>query len=143
MARRRKRERGSRKRCERNTLLIGTEGNNKTETNYFSELTREYPNYYVKFAQGNNTDPIAVVNSVVDSLNEYEIDFQRGDLGFAVFDVDIYSNKKEQIETAIRIAKKNGIMVVLSNPSFEYWFLLHFVFTTKQFYSNKELELIL
>jgi len=42
----------------------------------------------------------------------------------AVFDADI--NTAEEIERAKEMALKHGVEIYVSNPSFEFWLLLHF-----------------
>ena len=48
-----------------------------------------------------------------------------GDQLWCVFDRD--DNTNTQLKTAGEYADKNGYKIVYSNPSFEYWYLLHFV----------------
>lgn len=48
-----------------------------------------------------------------------------GDQLWCVFDRD--DNTNTQLKTAGEHADKNGYKIVYSNPSFEYWYLLHFV----------------
>ena len=58
----------------------------------------------------------------------YDIDLKRGDRIWCVYDVN--SNKDEIIKKAKREADKSKIEVILSNPCFELWYLLHFEFST-------------
>ena len=48
---------------------------------------------------------------------------------WCVLDSDVHEN----LDDAIRLAESNGIEVALSVPCFEFWLLLHFVFTTRSF----------
>ena len=48
-----------------------------------------------------------------------------GDQLWCVFDRD--DNTNAQLKAAGEHADKNGYKIVYSNPSFEYWYLLHFV----------------
>ena len=48
-----------------------------------------------------------------------------GDQLWCVFDRD--DNTNAQLKVAGEYADKNGYKIVYSNPSFEYWYLLHFV----------------
>lgn len=50
----------------------------------------------------------------------------------------IQSHIKKQIQEAAKLANTNKIELIISNPSFEIWFLLHFIYTTK-YYDNKSL----
>ena len=56
-----------------------------------------------------------------------------------MLDADSEQYKKEQIKEAISIGKNKNENVIISNPCFELWFLLHFEYTTKYFSSNREL----
>ena len=59
---------------------------------------------------------------------------------YCVFDKD--SNTDEQIEKAIKSAKKINAEIIFSNPCFEVWFLSHFKDDIKHIETN-ELEAIL
>lgn len=52
------------------------------------------------------------------------MDLRNGDKIWCVFDCD--ENSNEQIYKAYKIAGKD-VIICLSNPSFELWYLLHFV----------------
>ncbi|NJP89490.1 RloB domain-containing protein [Nonomuraea sp. FMUSA5-5] len=54
-----------------------------------------------------------------------EIDFQRGDQVWCVFDVEA-PQCHPGIEEAEKLASKYGIKLAVSNPCFELWLLLHF-----------------
>lgn len=47
-----------------------------------------------------------------------------GDQLWCVFDRD--DNKDHELRTAVEYAEKHGYKIAYSNPSFEYWYLLHF-----------------
>lgn len=49
-------KRGKRKRERKKFIVIGCEGNNVTEKNYFQSLKMQ--NYRVIFVPGNDTDPV-------------------------------------------------------------------------------------
>lgn len=118
-------------------VIIGGEGNNQTEKIYFKNFhNREC---IIKFAKGNSTDPKGIVQDVIKYM-EREIDREENDKVYAVFDTDVNQSKQEQIEEARRLAAENGVEIITSTPTFELWFLLHFVYTTKPFTSNKDLQ---
>lgn len=53
-------------RTEKNIILIGAEGKNKTEKMYFTELGNEFRDrYLIKFAKGNSTDPVGIVKDTI------------------------------------------------------------------------------
>lgn len=47
-----------------------------------------------------------------------------GDQLWCVFDRD--DNKDHELQAAVAYAEKNGYRIAYSNPSFEYWYLIHF-----------------
>lgn len=47
-----------------------------------------------------------------------------GDRLWCVFDRD--DNKEQELQTAVAYARKQGYEIAYSNPSFEYWYLIHF-----------------
>lgn len=53
-----------------------------------------------------------------------------------MFDTDF--NKEIQIGKARKLADENGIELILSNPCFEVWLLLHFRYSTRGYQSNHE-----
>ena len=125
------------RRSERKVLLIATEGNNKTETNYFRSFNNRQSEYRIQMAPGNNTDSIKIVEDLIRAARKEDLDYEYGDAAIAIIDTDF--GKEKQIEQARIIAQKNGITLLLSNPSFEIWFLLHFNFSTKGYTSNEDL----
>lgn len=129
-----KKSRGEPTRKERVIILLALEGGNKTERTYFSELNRMQKEYRIVFANGNNTDAVKVVADAAASVEKKGIDFKRGDRAYAVLDTDF--GKEKQIREARKQAGKNNIDLLLSNPCFEIWLLLHFRFSTKGYISN-------
>lgn len=73
-------------------------------------------------------------------MNEKDISTKHGDKIFCVFDSDVNQSKQDRIFQAYRKAKRKGIELIMSVPSFELWYLLHYKKTTHCFSSNKELE---
>lgn len=129
-------KRGIRTREKRKIILIGCEGNNKTEKNYFLSFNNVQKKYIIKFSCGNDTDLPHIVKNI--KKTEIEIGFDSSiDKAFAVFDID---NDIKKIGIFSECKKKEkDIAYIPSNPCFELWFLLHFEKTTKHFNSNDEL----
>ncbi len=48
----------------RNILLIAAEGNNKTESIYFSSFNQIQTSYRIQIAKGNKTDPKGIVEDI-------------------------------------------------------------------------------
>ena len=117
-------------------ILIATEGKNKTERNYFREFNRSIKGCAIVFSDGNNTDPVNIVHDALNSADKRDIEPQNGDSIYAVFDTDF--KKGSQISEARKLAERNGVEIILSNPCFEVWLLLHLRYSTRGYQSNNE-----
>lgn len=116
--------RRTRKRKEYKIFVLVCEGG-KTEPIYFKHYRKHKTNLRIKIPNSRDTDPVNLVEFAKRQIEKYEINTKYGDRIWCVFDVD--NNKAESIEKAISLAKPN-IKIILSNPCFEIWFLLHFVY---------------
>lgn len=137
------RGRNKNNRREKNVILFGVEGKtNKTEKTYFNNFQNRNNPFNIQFASVTCTDPINIVKNTLRYMSINDISKENGDKIYCVFDGDYNENGKDkqlEIKEAIKIAQENGIEVILSVPSFEIWFLLHFKYTTRCFSSNDEL----
>lgn len=138
MGRLKRKNRESHNRKEKNIILIGAEGDNRTESIYFLSINRHFRKYQIKIADGNKTDPVGIVEDVIKSIKKAGIDINNGDIAACVFDTDFGKTKEKQINNARKLATKHGILIFISNPCFEVWFLEHFCFTSKPFGSCSE-----
>lgn len=121
-------------RLPQESILIVCEGK-KTEPLYFRGLKRLLDLRRVEIEiKGEMTDPISVVGQ---SLQQRRKRTKRAlsvprvtryDVVWCVFDVEI--PPRPHLAQALAKAKKNGLKVALSNPSFEFWYLLHYKKTT-------------
>ena len=115
-------------------LLIITEGKNKTETLYFSHFQEQGRDYSVKFIKaGTKTDAQSLYEKVLGKWDELELSIENGDRCFIVLDIDNDSRKADKVIELIRKNNNDAIQFVVSNPTFEIWYLLHFEYTTKRF----------
>ena len=127
-------------RKQRKLIFISTEGKNKTEENYFSQFNRVQKEYHINFAKGDDTDAKRMTVALEKAMQEGGYNSESGDLAFCVIDVDNDEGKSGSINGLKGDGANRDIIYITSNPCFEYWFLLHFTYTTKQFMSGKELE---
>ena len=116
-----KRRKGNRK--QRRIIVIVCEGK-ETEINYFNGFKTRYSNLNIIPLYKKCTDPKNIVKRAKEQIKVYRLKLNQGDGLWCVFDVDESTN--EEIKTTYNRAKKNKIMIALSNPSFELWYLLHF-----------------
>ena len=119
-------------------IVFSFEGkNNKTESMYFSHFEAKNKDYIIKLFSSGVTDPIKMIRETKRKRKEYDYNASE-DLTYIFIDGDC---KKEKIKQVIDIKKKlpKDIIIILSNPCFELWFLNHYIKTTKNYLSSKEL----
>jgi len=115
-------------------VLIVCEGE-KTEPNYFKELRAYYRlnNVNVEIdGEQCGSSPLNVVNYAIDKYNKSKKAY---DKIFCVFDKDThptYNEAKDKIKRA-RLNRGHTIEAIDSVPCFEFWLLLHFLYSTRPF----------
>lgn len=129
-----RRNTGDRKR--RSVILIAAEGKNKTETQYFKDFARAQRRN-VRFATGNDTDPIQMVTALIESYRELGLDADQGDKAYCLVDADVNPAKNVKLSRADIISKKQGLNLIVSSPCFEIWCLCHFDCNTRHYSSSK------
>lgn len=132
-------QRNRKNRRTKENILFEFEGKNKTEEIYFKNFQHRDNPYNLKFAYGNDTDPVNMVKSLISYMKKEDITTENDDKIYCVFDADIDVSKQKKIDEAKKLALENGIEIIISNPSFELWYRLHYSYTTKVYSSNKEL----
>lgn len=132
-------QRNRKNRRTKENILFEFEGKNKTEEIYFKNFQKRSNSYNLKFAYGNDTDPVSMVKSLISYMEKEDISLKNNDKVYCVLDADIDINKQKRIDDAKKLASENGIEVIISTPSFELWYRLHYSYTSKVYVSNKEL----
>lgn len=113
-------------------ILIITEGE-KTEINYFKGFINDLNLTGIELRHENPT-PDKVVETALCLYERGEKKGSQYTAVYCVMDRDIHPTFKEALETIKdRQAKGIAIYAVVSIPSFEYWFLLHFQYSTKAY----------
>ncbi len=133
-----KKQRGQVNRDRRKLILIGCEGKNQTEKNYFLNFNKIQSEYRIIEAKGIKSDPKGVLNDLCKSMEKEELVIDEGDIPACFIDVDFSASRKTVLRSVLKVAKEKNIQVYLSNPCFEIWYLLHFRYSTKQYNSNEE-----
>lgn len=133
-----KKKRGKVSRKTKKIILIGAEGKNQTERKYFKAFNQVQSEYKIMAGKGNNTDPVGVVEDLLKSVKQEELDLKDGDMLACFIDVDFKKGRDQELRAAMKLARQNNISVFLSNPCFEIWYLLHFRYSTKLYGSNEE-----
>jgi RloB-like protein len=122
------------------TFLIVVEGA-ATEPAYFEgvRLKLERKTAAVIVSHGKHTDPVGIVREAI-KLRDAKVSQSTQsatvpyDQVWVVFDRETQNHPRhKQVPTALQLAKDSGVQVALSIPSFEFWLLLHFDYTTKAF----------
>ena len=111
-------------------VLIVCEGS-KTEPNYFREMIDELKLNTANVEVDGDSDPSprSVVRHAKQRYRE-DTDFDRV---YCVIDKDEHSTYQEAL-AEIAAAKPSGVFYAIpSVPCFEYWLLLHFVYTTRPY----------
>lgn len=140
MSRGRVEKRGAQRRAVKPVMLIVTEGS-QTEPKYFDYYRTRRTNIDIQVLgskdSGGDTDYLSLVRKAIHYIDKNELSAAHGDTMWVVADGDInYNNpdpvkaKTTQLDKARKMAAKAGIMVAISNPCFEFWYLLHFKYTT-------------
>ena len=114
-------------------IFILTEG--ETERIYLNHLKKRGRNYSLHIQSYGRNDPLKMVKRCNEIFRNREMSIRRGDHAFCVMDVD--NCKDDDFRKALQYSERNGIQIILSNPCFEVFFLLHFTdeipdFTSKE-----------
>lgn len=125
-------------------ILIVCEGA-ETEPNYFQELKN-----YLKLSlveveiEGRSGAPITLVEKAQKLVIQRNKDIQikktsanQFEAVWCVFDVE-NPHHNSTFEEAVRIADDRKYSLAISNPAFEYWYILHFESTTRPFADGGE-----
>ena len=110
-------------------LVIVCEGK-VTEPNYFKAMRQSLrlQTISIKVIPG-KIAPITVVNTAIEEKNDLD---DPNDEVWCVFDVE-NPNNNSTIDAAIKKAKEEKLKLAVSNPAFEYWYLIHFECTDRPF----------
>lgn len=76
----RAKKRGKYLRKPKKIILIGTEGSNQIEKNYFTAFNQTQSEYKINVAKGNNTDPEGVFRDLLKTAKQEELDLKQGDM---------------------------------------------------------------
>ncbi len=134
-------------------ILIVCEGA-ETEPNCFKSLRKHYNLSTVEVEiEGNGCAPITVVRQALKRRDERkkEADATRQstysgpakyDEVWCVFDVE-FPPDNTSFSQAVDQARGNNLSLAVSNPSFEVWYLLHFVETNRPFANSSRVAAVL
>ena len=116
-------------------VLIVCEGE-KTEPNYFEELKDYYglnsANIEICGPEC-GSDPLSIVGYAQRKYREAIKECNPFDRVYCVFDKDTHAGYAEAIDIIRRSSPKDTFFAICSVPCFEYWLLLHFIYTTSPY----------
>ena len=125
-----KKSRNQMKKNPKPIILLIAEGHNVTESQYFKSFQNQYAGYNIKFLiPGSTTDPEGMLKKIERYWDEYDLNTDKGDIGFIILDLDCDDSKAELIHALAE--KSDKVQFVISNPCFEVWFMLHFKYSTR------------
>jgi hypothetical protein len=125
------------------TILILCEGK-ETEPNYFEGIksTRRLRTVRIEIVRGGEdlVTPINLVNTALERIRLLDWDNER-DEAWCVFDMEAAGTNPTLKQAVLRA--KGKIRLAISNPACEYWFLIHFVSTNREFKDADEVIQVL
>jgi hypothetical protein len=127
------------------SILIVVEGE-KTEPHYFEALRKRLRLSMVEVAiiHPEGTDPITLTEKAVELREKRKAAAKRGDgvpydETWVVFDLEKQHDiRRRQALSAMVMKEARGLRFATSDPSFEYWLILHFEYTTSPLADSDE-----
>lgn len=123
------------------TILIVCE-DSKASPDYFKKFRKELRLSSVNVdvcGKECGSAPMSVVTFARDKKNEVVTSLTHDDYDEIFCVIDIDDHPPIQIQNAIQTARDNGLKLIISNPCFEYWYILHFERTGSSFSSRPAL----
>ncbi len=132
------------------SILIVTEGEN-TEPVYFDALKRKLSlqTVEIEIVPAGKGDPRRLAEAALEEQKKRRKDAKDGRLSFAkasnfdelwiVFDTDVPVEHR-RFDDGVQFATAKGVKSAASSPCFEYWLLLHLVYTTAPMQKFSDVE---
>ena len=127
-------ERRKSRRAPYDRVLIVCEGS-KTEPNYLEELIDylELNSANVEVDGSSGSSPVSVVQHAKSRYQEERRKNDAFDRVFCVFDKDTHASYAQALDEVSRSVPIRVFSSINSVPCFEYWLLLHFIFSTRSY----------
>ena len=121
-------------------IVICSEGGQKSSEYYYFRnfKTRDLR---IQFSTGNNTDPIGMLNNFLDYIKNEDIDSEDNCRKFLLFDTDLDEKRIKEIISIREKCKKHNIEIIISAPTFEIWYVMHFRDNKLIFSSSQKVKL--
>lgn len=128
-------ERAKNKREVYDKILIVCEGT-KTEPYYFTDARQYHKLNTLNIKiEGTGNDPLRLVERARDIFSEEDRKGDAFDAVYCVFDKDEHANYQQARDLIANFKPKGSWFAITSVPCFEYWLILHFIYTAQPFYS--------
>ncbi|MCY4362407.1 MAG: RloB family protein [Gammaproteobacteria bacterium] len=131
------------KRAPYDKVLIVTEGK-KTEPEYFNDLKKYYRIHSanIKIDGSGDSSPESVIKYGKKLYEDERSGGDAFDRVYFVFDKDTHLTYPQALDAIKRYRRrrKNTFFAINSVPCFEYWLLLHFIYTTEPFPATGQLS---
>lgn len=126
--------RSNAKRAPYERVLIVCEGE-KTEPYYFNGLIEHYglSSANVEVTGDCGSDPLSIVRHAKDRYEDERRARNPFDRVYCVFDKDAHANYQRALTELSKPAMSKHFHAIASVPCFEYWLLLHFIYSTKPY----------
>lgn len=138
------RRRGNGVRQSKEIIAFLSEGE-VTEPEYVRMLREDYgiPAGLVKYVKTGKSNPLGIVRAAIKRKKDNARRAGKGEEAlvnewWVLFDTEGPQHPHDKISEAVQLAEANGIRVAISEPSFEFWLLLHFRYTTRQYLDADE-----
>ena len=127
-------------------ILIVCEGA-ETEPNYFESLRRYLKLSTIRVAIIDRAGaPIGVIEEAQAQAKKRKRGIRNNPTNtpqieaiWCVFDVE-NPHYNQTFDRAVQIADQNGFRLAISNPAFEFWYVLHFEHTTRPFSDGNDIK---
>lgn len=120
-------------------IVICSEGGvNSTEHTYFKNYSDR--NLRIQFSTGNSTDPKGMLEDLLKYIEKEDIKSEDFVRIFLVLDTDLNEKRIKEIKQIEGICNKNNIEIIISNPTFEIWFLMHYRSNKLKFATSKDVK---
>ncbi len=119
-------------------IIIKCEGTNSAEKIYFRNFSRR--DCRIKFCTGNRTDVKGMLEDLLNYMVKEDLNIEDNNQIYLVLDTDFNQKRIKEINEIEPICQEKGINIILSSPTFEMWYLLHFRHKNIQFKSSKEVK---
>lgn len=111
-------------------ILIACEGS-ETEPVYFEGIRKSLrvSKERIEVLPHQRTDPLGIIETLISERKErkQEKRWSEGDRAWAVFDGDEHiDNNSDNWHNALDKARSQKIDLAITNPCFEFWYLIHF-----------------